>query len=410
MVACSSSMPVAAPEVPSPTANPTATVSPTPAPTTVTIWHNWPGSWEETYNAVIADFNASSDELRIEVLKVENLMEALRVALPSGEGPDIVHGHAGQIGAWARTGAIAPVGGYVAPSFLQDRFEPAAVQAVAWGDTHWGFPDSQEGVALIYNREILSASELPDPNAFEDLLQKAQAFRQENPDKYYLCNPGLGQADAHAVAPIYLGHDLRSHGGFVDEEGHVHLDSAAAYEAALWIAEFSKLAPAEANASICQAMFLEGQVPIWWAGERALLALADTNMDYGIAPMGSPLVDVTAFMLSSNARARGHASAALKVMQHLTGEAAQRRLALAVRLVPANSAALADPDLQADPFISGFGAALHRGTAMPNHIYGTCAWGPVGDATLAIWRGRLMPTEAMSEAQITVEACVAEIE
>ncbi len=411
MMACGRPAQVTTPTpVPSPTPSPTATATAEPGPTTVTIWHNWPLSREMVYTDVIVDFNAVSKDVRIEVLKVENLAEALRVAIPSGEGPDIVHAHAQQIGAWAESGAIASLGGYIGPSFLKSRFEPAAVQAVIWGDTHWGFPDSQAGVALIYNRDMLSTSDLPDPDDFEDLLQKARAFRQKNPDKYYLCNPGLGQVDAHSVAPIYLGHDLRAQGGFVDEEGDVHLNSTAAYDAALWIAEFSKLAPAEANAGICQAMFVEGQVPIWWMGERALLALGDTDMEYGIAPMGSPLVDVTAFMLSGNAAARGHANAALKVMQHLTGAEVQRRLALDVRLVPASSAALTDADLQADPILSGFGAALHRGTPWPNHAYGDCAWGPLGDATLAIWRGRLTPAEALNEAQSLVKACVSDVE
>lgn len=410
LASCGTPTPASVSPSPSPTSSSTATTAATPAPTTVTIWHNWPRSWEVVYEEIIADFNVSSEDVRIELLKVENLTEALRVAIPSGEGPDIVHGHTEQIGPWARLGAIKPLDGYVAPSLLENRFEPAAVDAVMWRGAHWGFPESQEGIALIYNRDMLSASDLPDPDDFDDLLQKAQAYRQENPDKYYLCNPGLGQVDAYSVAPIYLGHDLREYGGFVDEVGNVYLDSRAAYNAAEWIAEFSKLAPAEANAGICQAMFIEGQVPIWWMGERALLALEETRLDYGIAPMGSPFVDVTAFMLSSNSQARGHVDAALTVIQYLTGVDVQRRLALAVRLVPANSAALADASLQADPVIAGFGEALHRGTPLPNHVYGDCAWGGVGDATLAIWRGRLSPLEAMNEAQAIVEACVAEIE
>jgi len=407
---CGTSTPASVQPSPSPTSTPTATPTATPVPTTVTIWHNWPSSWEAIYETIIADFNASSGDVRIESLKVENLTEALRVAIPSGEGPDVVHGHAEQIGPWAQLGAITPLGGYVAPSLLENRFEPAAVDAVEWGDVQWGFPESQEGVALIYNRDMLSPSDLPDPDDFDHLLQKAQVYRQENPDKYYLCNPGLGQIDAYSVAPIYLGHGLREYGGFVDQDGNVYLSNGAAYDAAAWIAEFSKVAPAEANAGICQAMFIEGQVPIWWMGERALLTLEETRVDYGIAPMGSPFVDVTAFMLSSNTQARGHMGAALTVIQYLTGLEAQRRLALAVRLVPANSAALADASLQADPIIAGFGEALRRGTPLPNHAFGDCAWGPVGDATLAIWRGRLAPTEAMNEAQAIVEACVAENE
>ncbi len=408
--ACTSN-PVTTPSLsPSPTLSPTSVSTSTPSPTTITLWHTWPGSQEDVYTEVIEAFNGSHEDIQVDLLKVENLSEALNVAIPAGEGPDIIHGRAQQIGTWARSDLIAPLEGYLAPSFLRERFEPAAVQATVWQGQHWGLPDTQEGIALIYNRDIITGSMLPAPLDFTDLLEKAQLFRRENPDKYYLCNPGLGQADAYHVAPIYLGHDMQTYGGFIDAEGQAYLNSEAAYDAAAWIAEFSKIAPAETNAGICQAMFIEGQVPIWWMGNRALLAIEDTDLEYSIAPMGSPLVDVSAFMLTQNASPRGHAMAAIDVMQYLSGVEAQVRLALETQTVPANSYALEDPLIQADPILSGFGAALRLGTALPNHRYGDCAWGPVGDATLAIWRGELTPTEALNQAQTLVEACIAEIE
>lgn len=406
--ACVATMPPSPSPSPSLTVSPTANATPTPQPTTITLWHNWPSSWEAHYQEVITDFNASSEDIRIEPLKVENLDEALSVAIPTGEGPDIVHGHAARIGEWAQDGLIVPLEGYVASSFLGYRFEPAAVRAVRWQGVYWGMPDTQEGIALIYNRDVISTSQLPDPQDFPGLLEQARAFRLEHPDKYYLCNPAFGQADAYHVAPIYLGHDLQDHGGFVDEQGNVYLTSDAAQAAAGWIAEFSKISPAEASAALCQTMFIEGQTPVWWTGARALLVLEKTDLDYGVAPMGSPLVNVTAFMLSGNARSRGHAALALKVMQTLTGVAAQRQLAVEARVVPANRDALAAPELRLDPIIAGFGDALHLGTPLPNHAYGDCVWGPLGEATLAIWKGRLSPAEALEQAQTLVESCVEE--
>jgi arabinogalactan oligomer/maltooligosaccharide transport system substrate-binding protein len=82
---------------------------------------------------------------------------------------------------------------------------------------------------------------------------------------------------------------------------------------------------------------------------------------------------------------------------------------LANRTIPANTAALNDPDVQALYDIAQFGASVNFGTPMGNHIYANCQWGPVGDATMAIWDGTQTPEEAMNVAQAAIEDCVAAI-
>jgi len=87
----------------------------------------------------------------------------------------------------------------------------------------------------------------------------------------------------------------------------------------------------------------------------------------------------------------------------------QRRLTLANRTIPANTAALNDPDVQALYDIAQFGASVNLGTPVGNHPYANCQWGPVGDATMAIWDGTQTPEEAMNAAQAAIEDCVAAI-
>ncbi len=47
---------------------------------------------------------------------------------------------------------------------------------------------------------------------------------------------------------------------------------------------------------------------------------------------------------------------------------------------------------------------------MPNHPYIDCQWGPVGDATTAIWNGSQEPKEAMDAAQAAIEECIANMQ
>ena len=160
--------------------------------TTLVLWHNWSASEEEAYADIIATFNATYSELAIQAVKMETLSDALAVALPSGEGPDLIHWTGDQIGTLAQAADIIPLDEYLPENYLTQNFEPAAAQAMQWHEQSWGIPITQEGLTLIYNQEQLNRSDLPDPTDFNALLEKARAFRQENPGKYYLCNPWTG--------------------------------------------------------------------------------------------------------------------------------------------------------------------------------------------------------------------------
>ncbi|HQF00141.1 MAG TPA: extracellular solute-binding protein [Anaerolineae bacterium] len=409
ITACHATSPVAAPET-----TPTATLTPTATPLPVeqkviTIWHDWPGDYEEAYTLLAEAYTAAHPEIHIELVKTEKLNTALSAELPPGEGPDIVRWQEYQISSAAQRGMIVPLDDFISQETLQQTFEPAAAQAMLWNGSIWGIPEMQDGIALIYNRDMLTAADLPAPDDFEELLAKATAFRQTHPDKYYLCNQGLGSPDAYHVAPIFLGFGLQAHGGFINELGQANLTLPEAYAAAEWIKAFSRAAPAVASPGICQAMFIEGQAAIWWTGPRALRSLQHAGMNVGIAPMGSPLVDVRLFMLTRLAVERGNAGAAFAVMEYFGSAEVQKQLTLRNSTIPANSAALASPEVRALKTVATFGAALHRGTPMANHPYADCPWGPVGDAVTAIWSGVLTPAVAVEQAQASLEACAASI-
>lgn len=408
LTACNSTAPPLPPEVFGSTATPTPTATPT-VKHVVTIWHDWPGDYEEAYKIVAEEYHAAHPEIHIELVKTEKLSTALSTELPPGEGPDIVRWQQNQIGTAALRGLIIPLDAFITRETLEQTFEPAAAQAMLWQDQIWGIPEMQDGIALIYNRSMLNLEELPAPDDFEGLLAKAVEFRQAHPDKYYLCNQGLGRADAIHIAPIFLGFGLQEYGGFIDEQGVANLNLPAAYAAAEWLTAFSLVEPATTGPGICQAMFIEGQTPIWWTGPRAIRSLQEAGIDYGIAPMGSPLVDVRLFMLTKTAAERGNAAAAFAVMQHLGSAEVQKELTLRNGTIPANSEALTSPEVRALRSVAGFGAALHLGTPMPNHPYADCPWGPVGEAVTQVWNGVLIPALALEQAQTSLETCIAAI-
>lgn len=383
--------------------------APSAAPQTITVWHGWEGIYLEAYASLAQEYSLAHDDVEIELAKVDELSDALAVSIPAGEGPDIVQWVQDQIGRNALVGNIVPLDAWIDTVYLDAHFEPAAAQAMVWNNQIWGVPESQEGIALVFNRALVDEEDLPAPGDFEALYQKAQAFRQAHPDKYYLCNQGLGDSDAYHVAPIYFGHGMDQYGGFIDEHGKVYLDTPEALDAARWIEKFRAAAPAETSHEICQTMLVEGRAAIWWTGPWAIADLEAAGVDYGIAPMGSPFVGIKLFMLTSNAVERGHAAAAIDVMRYFGSEEMQVHLSQVNKTIPANTAALHNEVIQELYTVANFGEALNLGIPLPNHPYIDCQWDPVGDATTAIWNGAQSPEEAMRDAQAAIEQCIAEM-
>lgn len=399
-------------EAPKPTAVTKPTEAPrpteTPKPTTITIWHQWEGKYLDTIAQAFKDYEAAHPGVIIDLTKPDNVSDALKVAIPAGEGPDIIGWANDQIGAQALAGNIVDLGTLgIDMKYLESNFEPAAVKGVIWQGKIWALPESQEGIAIVYNKALAKAEDFPsDPLNFEDLLAKAKAFAEKNPGKFLICNQGLGGSDPYHVAPVYFGFGVPS---YVDDQGKAYLGTPEALAAGKWMVEYKKYAPAETSHEICKTMLVEGKAAAWWTGPWAIADIEAAKIDYGILPMGRPFVGIKTLMISKNAVDRGTAQVALDIIKYFTSAEVQKKLTLANKTIPANTAALKDPEVQALVTVAGFGASLNLGVPMANTPYAMAQWGPVGDATMAIWTGSQTPEEALAAAQKTIEEKIAEM-
>jgi arabinogalactan oligomer/maltooligosaccharide transport system substrate-binding protein len=380
----------------------------TDEPVNISIWHQWTGDY---LNAITAAFDAYTEmhpNVTIDLSTPEDPSNAFPVAVPAGEGPDIMGWANDRIGEWALAGYVEPLSDHgVDMTFMSSNFEPAAVRGVVWRDMIWALPESQEGIAFVYNKDMVDEQYLPsDPTDFADLLAKAEAFYNDT-GKYLVCNQGLGNPDAYHVAPIYFGNGMPE---YVDDQGRAHMNTPEGIAAAEWLVEFSAYAPAETSHDICKAMIVDGDAGAWWTGPWAIADLEAAGVDYGIVPMGKPFVGIKVLMLSKNAVDRGHEVVALDIIKYFTSAEVQAQLAVANKTIPAVTGALQDADVQALPTLKGFGASLNLGVPMANTPFASAQWGPVGDATTAIWTGAQGAEEAMVAAQEAIESAIADMQ
>ena len=306
--------PTKAPEAqPEPTKEEAA--PPADEPVTIAIWHQWTGDY---LNAITEAFDAYTEmhpNVTIDLSTPEEPSDAFPVAVPAGEGPDIMGWANDGIGEWALAGYIVPLDDHgIDMDFLNSTFEPAAVRGVVWQDRIWALPESQEGIAFVYNKDLVGEEYLPtDPTDFGDLLAKAEAFYNDT-GKYLVCNQGLGNPDAYHAAPIYFGHGMSE---YVDDEGNVHMNTPEGIAAAEWMVEFSQFAPGETSHEICQTMITEGDAGAWWTGPWAISDLEAAGINYGILPMGAPFVGIKTMMLTPNAVERGNEAVALEINKYI---------------------------------------------------------------------------------------------
>jgi arabinogalactan oligomer/maltooligosaccharide transport system substrate-binding protein len=393
---------------PSPTPEPTA-VPPTPVPPVkITIWHQWSGDYLTAITAAFNDYTAAHPNVTIDMTKPDDVTAALKIAIPAGEGPDILGWANDQIGSNALIGNIVPLDDYgVDMNFLNSTYEPAAVKGVVWQSKIWGLPESQEGIAFVYNKALVTDEFLPkDPLNFDDLLAKAKAFAEKNPGKFLVCNQALGNPDAYHAAPVYFGFGMP---GYVDDLGNVYMGSPESIKAAKWMVEFSKYAPKETSHDLCKGMLVEGKAGAWWTGPWAIADIEKAGIQYGIVPMGRPFVGIKALLLSKNAVDRGNQAVAIDIMKYFTSGDVQKKIASVNKTIPASTAALKAPEVQALYTLAGFGASLNLGIPMGNTPFANAQWGPVGDATTAVWNGAQTPEDAMAAAKAAIEKAVSDM-
>jgi arabinogalactan oligomer / maltooligosaccharide transport system substrate-binding protein len=400
-----------------PTAAPVATTAPsnvqvptaaptTAAPVTIMIWHQWSGAYLDAITAAFNQYMVDHPNVTIDLSKPDDVTSSLAVAIPAGQGPDIIAWANDQIGTNALKGNIVALDDYgIDMNFLQSTYEPAAVAGVVWSNKIWALPESQEAITLVYNKALVSASDFPtDPKDFPGLLDKAKAYAAANPGKYLFCNQGIAGGDAYHVAPIYFGFGVPQ---YVDDTGKVYVNTPEAVNAGNWIVSIKPYLPADETADTCKAAFIGGTVAAMWTGPWNIADFDKAGIQYGFVPMGSPFVGIKTLMVTANAVSRGTAALAVDIIKYYTSYAAQKAITLTNKTIPANTQVLKDPEVQALVTIAGFGANANLGIPMSNSPYANAQWGPVGDATSAIWAGTQTPDVALAAAQTAIETAIA---
>ncbi|NLG09499.1 MAG: maltose ABC transporter substrate-binding protein [Deinococcales bacterium] len=348
---------------------------------TLTVWTTWT---DQTLDWLREEAASFSDAFGVDVelvrLDVNELKQQALLAAPQGQAGDVFAGvpH-DQIGEMAVGGVLLDMSTYATSAYLDDLSEQARL-AYSYAGKLFGLPMYVEGPALVVNDELVAEV----PATYEEMLQVAA---------------DLTTADTFGflfdINNFYFSYAwFLTHGGYVfgrDASGALDPsdiglanEGAVAGGQALHDLRFAEgLIPSGTNFDVANGLFVDGALAMIYTGPWSISQYQDAGLDVSVHPV-PPLADGTPFRGFMGVQGvLVNQFSDLKVeaanfSKWLSRKDAQVSLARLSGRIPASLSALAE--VEDDPIIAGFGAALANAEPMPNIPEMGAVWSPMGNA------------------------------
>jgi arabinogalactan oligomer/maltooligosaccharide transport system substrate-binding protein len=358
--------------------------APAAEPVTISIWHGYIETEEETFSQVVEDFMAANPDVTIEKLAVpfEELQNKFQTEVAAGGGPTLVTGPQDRMAGYAEAGLLATID-ESAP--LLNELVPASVEGGRVGGELVGVPINNKVVAMFYNKSMVEEP----PADFDELLAMAAEHGMAITANWfhnYMWGPAFGSQ-------------------FFDDDFKVVIDSPEGAEAYAFFKEVceSEGVTCDANDGDMDTLFRQGQAAFRfqgpWASGDAVNDLGAENVGVTAVPpipgKGNPRPWNQAEMISMNVDATPEeTAAAMRFIEYLTGAEVQGLLLDSANWIPSN----ASVDTSSNPVVGGFLDQVPFSDPFPVAAELGATWDPMGNAITVILEEVATPQEALSEA------------
>ena len=317
--------------------------------------------------------------------------DALKVAVPKGQGPDILAGAAHDwVGNLVKANVLLPIDAQL-PANFKDDFIPGALQAMKYNGHYYGVPGWTENIAFLRNMKVAKTKVTSINQVKNGEIGINYSATTSDPYHFY---PFQTMFDA----PIFT----KDSGG--DWTETVGMGGTKGANFAKWLktkgtAFFGK--PADAKI-LCN--FLNGKIKYWVTGAWNINAIESgasgckkglvINSTYSIDPFPKGPTGITPkqflgirgyLMVASGPNNTTNVAGATLLMRYMSSEATQFSLYDNFNKTPANKAAL--NRAKDNPVIKGFADAANT-VPMPNSPAMDAAWVIWGKAQTRIIQGK----------------------
>ncbi len=334
----------------------------------VKLWHSWRGADADLLKAWIEDFQTANPGTVIDARLIDGDLKAqFEAALRTESGPDMIIGPSSWVGSLAENKRIAPLDSQI------DKTLRAQATEVSWqnltvGNSVYGVPESNQGIALFYNSALAEP-----PTTFDELFAKPEQL--------------VMSYDFYTSAGIYFG--LGGH--LLSDFGINLVNTDQSFSDYLTLLKqnygaFRKASPATDRSNVISddafrqgnvAFLIDGNWKItdlrYYLGDKLKVAL--------LPPIKSdkpwmPFVTTQAFYVSANAINPG---GAWQFMRYTLGTAPQTKAAALAQHIPVNPEAKID-----DPLMAVFAKQFESGSTVPTRTEMGVYWSALDDAVFAV--------------------------
>jgi arabinogalactan oligomer/maltooligosaccharide transport system substrate-binding protein len=374
---------------------------------TITIWHGWQGAYLQAKQAIFNQYMKLHPKVKIVLVNQPNIASKATTAVKAGNGPDIIAFTDDNLGEMALGHVVVPMDQYISQDYLNQTYSPAAASALVFNGHVYGVPEAVEAITLMYNKNLISASDLPKTS--DDMLAFEKSYAQAHPGHYGVV---WDTEDPYDNAPWFYGFGAQ----YVTPDGQAHLNTPQALAAMQYIASYRPYLPKQQSYDVASSLFTEGKAAIIINGPWSYADYATggkINVGFATLPVitasntpAKPFVGVKSLWMAKTAK---NPALVADLMKFYTNKTNQIAMSQADGEIPANSAAANDPAVQAQAAVAGYAAEVKLGVALPNTPYMSALWTPVQDALTAVWNGTQTPQKALSDAQAAATKGIAQI-
>lgn len=374
---------------------------------TITIWHGWQGAYLQAKQTIFNQYMKLHPKVKIVLVHQDNIAQKATTAVKAGNGPDIIAYTDDNLGEMALGHVVVPMDQYISQDYLKQNYSPAAASALVFNGHVYGVPEAVEAITLMYNKSLISASQLP--KTADDMLAFEKSYEQAHPGQYGVV---WNTEDSYDNAPWFYGYGAQ----YVTPDGQAHLNTPQALAAMQYIASYRPYLPKQISYDIASSLFTEGKAAIIINGPWSYADYATSGrIDVGFATLpvitanntpAKPFVGVKSLWMAKTAK---NPALVADLMKFYTNKTNQIAMSQADGEIPANSAASDDSAVQSLPAVAGYAAQVKLGVALPNTPYMSALWTPVQDALTSVWDGSQTPQAALSDAQAAATKGIAQI-
>src|ERR1051326_4179815 len=321
---------------------------------TITIWHNWQGSYLAAKQAIFDAYTAKHPKVKIELVHQDNVVDKTVTAVNAGSGPDIIAWVDDSLGKLAQSRIVVPLDDYISPDYVNKTYNKAAAEGVLYDGHVYGVPESVEAITIMYNKALISADQLPKTT--DDMLTFEQTYAQAHPDNYGIV---WNTEDAYFNAPWFYGFG----GFFINDQDKVGLNTPGGIAAAKYIESFKPFLPVQQSYDVASALFSEGKAAAIINGPWSYSDYATkSNIDVGFATLpvvtsknapAKPFVGVKSLWVTKLSK---NPALDADLLKFYTNKDNQIAMAKANGEIPGNLEADSDAAVSALPSVGGYAA------------------------------------------------------